>query len=236
MHAGSAGANDLRGLDVLSGGRTKDTYVNGFEPAYHGIGHIVHSVLALHAVDQLRQRAAHALIQTFVLSQIGVSHNWYAASARSRGQQPRLCTPHSCTCSPRGHQLERLARRNTEIWITYYGSSAIRTWDRPSLLILSTLLLISNRAWSDILLRHAFGCTRDILMEISYSGLMASYASSLPPPLPHHTPSHRYASYASPSTTSPPHTFSQVPHLPRLELLRRLGSHARRVCHVCQVW
>ena len=32
--------------------------------------------------------------------------NW-----RPRGQQPRLCTPHFCTYSPRGHRLEPVGRR-----------------------------------------------------------------------------------------------------------------------------
>ena len=38
---------------------------------YHGMGHIVHFHLAMHAADQLRQRAAHALIQIYVMSFTG---------------------------------------------------------------------------------------------------------------------------------------------------------------------
>lgn len=66
----------------------------------------------MHAPDQLRQRAAHALVQIYVMSYTGTDHNW-----------------------------------NSEIFINFY----------------------------DILVRNAFGSLRDILTEISYSGLMGSY-------------------------------------------------------------
>lgn len=43
---------------------------------YHGYGQIIHFRLAMHAPDQLRQRAAHALIQVYVMSYTGTDHNW----------------------------------------------------------------------------------------------------------------------------------------------------------------
>ena len=57
--------------------------VGGMEQAYfdvyngyHGYGQIIHFRLAMHAPDQLRQRAAHALIQVYVMSYTGTDHNW----------------------------------------------------------------------------------------------------------------------------------------------------------------
>ena len=43
---------------------------------YRGYGHIIHFRHAMHAPDQLRQRAAHALVQIYVMSFLGTDHNW----------------------------------------------------------------------------------------------------------------------------------------------------------------
>ena len=48
------------------------SYYNG----YRGFGHMIHFKLAMDAPDQLRQRAAHALIQVYVMSFLGTDHNW----------------------------------------------------------------------------------------------------------------------------------------------------------------
>ena len=53
-----------------------DTVYFMLSNGYNGFGHIIHLRLALHAADQLRQRAAHALIQVFVMSFTGTDHNW----------------------------------------------------------------------------------------------------------------------------------------------------------------
>ena len=65
MQSGSEGA--VGGLE--------QTYY-ALDNGYRGMGHIVHFHLAMHAADQLRQRAAHALIQVYVLSFLGTDHNW----------------------------------------------------------------------------------------------------------------------------------------------------------------
>ena len=65
--SGVNGATGSIGTDVYS----KDTG-NG----YKGFGHLIHWKLAMEAPDQLRQRAAHALIQIYVMSFTGTDHNW----------------------------------------------------------------------------------------------------------------------------------------------------------------
>jgi|EP00966_Prymnesium_polylepis_P219066 hypothetical protein len=56
-------------------GGMEQTYF-AIDNGYHGFGQIVHFRLALHAPDQLRQRAAHALLQVYVMSFLGTDHNW----------------------------------------------------------------------------------------------------------------------------------------------------------------
>ena len=90
-------------------GWVKETYHN--LDKYYGHSAQIHLHLAMQAPDQLRQRAAHALIQIFVMSHEGADFLW-----------------------------------NTEIWIAYY----------------------------DILVRHAFGNSRNILLEISCTLLARS--------------------------------------------------------------
>ena len=67
MQSGSNGA---------TGGIMMDTYDKDLGNGYHGFGQVIHSHLAMNAADQLRQRAAHALLQVYVLSFLGTDHNW----------------------------------------------------------------------------------------------------------------------------------------------------------------
>ena len=57
-------------------GNWGDVYFNGYPNGYHGYGQMIHFHLAMHATDQLRQRAAHALLQIYVISFTGTDHNW----------------------------------------------------------------------------------------------------------------------------------------------------------------
>ena len=56
-------------------GGMEQAYFNLYD-GYHGYGQIIHHHLAMHAPDQLRQRAAHALLQVYVMSFLGTDHNW----------------------------------------------------------------------------------------------------------------------------------------------------------------
>ena len=56
-------------------GGMEQAYYN-LNNGYHGYGQIIHHHLAMHAPDQLRQRAAHALLQIYVMSFLGTDHNW----------------------------------------------------------------------------------------------------------------------------------------------------------------
>ena len=56
-------------------GFTRELY-SGNINKYDGHMELIHQHLSQHAPDQLRQRAAHALIQVFVLSWFGISINW----------------------------------------------------------------------------------------------------------------------------------------------------------------
>ena len=58
------------------GASNEDTYFPSVGNGYHGFAQAVHFKLAMDAPDQLRQRAAHALLQVFVMSYTGNSLNW----------------------------------------------------------------------------------------------------------------------------------------------------------------
>ena len=64
------------GVNGATGGIGHDTYTMTLSNGYHGFGHTIHWKLAMDAPDQLRQRAAHALIQIYVMSFLGTDHNW----------------------------------------------------------------------------------------------------------------------------------------------------------------
>lgn len=64
------------GVNGATGSIMSDTYSKGLSNGYHGFGHTIHWKLAMTAPDQLRQRAAHALIQVYVMSFLGTDHNW----------------------------------------------------------------------------------------------------------------------------------------------------------------
>lgn len=83
------------GVNGAVGGIGLDVYSKGLNNGYHGFGQLIHWKLAMVAPDQLRQRAAHALLQVYVLSFFGTDHNWNT-EVQTRSQNARVDTPLHC--------------------------------------------------------------------------------------------------------------------------------------------
>ena len=134
---------------------------------------MVHNTLALHAPDQLRQRMAWALSQVFVIGVSGLGKEdqmepWFAfyecaaapLPANTEEPTPPSSAPHARSCTVL--VCAAIAARR----LSY------ACLDRNAALVCSVWL-------RSIFIRHAFGNMWDVLMEISFSPMMASYLTYL---------------------------------------------------------